>query len=238
MEVKRSFSLPKQVHLGFNYGKIPNQLTYVLTYKFCLIADNIKAINDTYLIGDLFLRSIWPTMLATKNKAIANKTQKPFLFNNFNILPCYSPVATMTKSILARLINEFINTLGENRPMLKYLLFLPDKDIIEAVHHGGFGCKFIFEKILTWMMANIEEALEVRKEDLNTKRAGALFQSEFYPKIIWTLMPGRPYITNTNKGYVFAQRNTFNAVLTSVTNKFKNFTTLDVALPDDRTRRP
>ena len=95
-------------------------------------------------MGDAFLRDIWPAVLGTNTKATANKTSKPYIFENYNIVPCFSGGTSFTRSILARLHNQIITTLNEQETLPKFIVVLPDKDIIEAVKHAGFGSKVIF----------------------------------------------------------------------------------------------
>ena len=114
--------------------------------------------------------------------------------------------------------------------MPKYVVFLPDKDIIEAAHHYGFGCKQVFSKILTWFGSHIETALEVCKDDLCGKRPGAFLQDA---TIIWVKMIARPFIHTAEKAFIFAQCNTFNSVLQSVMHRFANTRVISLYFPDD-----
>ena len=52
------------------------------------------------------------------------------------------------------------------------------------------------------------------------------------PVICWMKMITRPFIQNTDKGFVFAQCNTFNAILSSIVTKMNNHYVLNVQLPD------
>ena len=82
--------------------------------------------------------------------------------------------------------------------MPKYIIFLLDKDLIEAVQFGSFGCKTIFEQTLNWLASNMEQVLKIRKDDLKSKRAGSLLEED-QPKIVWVKMVIRPFIKGTKK---------------------------------------
>ena len=172
---------------------------------------------DVWLVGDTFLRNLWATVLTSQNKAVARNVQLPYLYHNFNVIPCYPGGSSMTRSVAARFLNEIIKTMNdsEHMPLPKFLLIMPDKDLVEAVHHGGFECKLIFEKILHWLMTSVEAAIHVRIEDLQSKKGGVLLDTRRFPKVIWFPMLTRPFINDSTKGLIFVQCAMFNAVLKS-----------------------
>ena len=114
----------------------------------------------------------------------------------------------------------------------KYIIMLPDKNIIKDVHFGGFGCKVIFKKLLTWSCKAIETVLDIRKADLKSRRAGAILV-DYEPMLLWTKMVPRPFI-KTDDGFIFAQCNTFNAVLESVVSKAKSATMIKLSLANEK----
>ena len=52
--------------------------------------------------------------------------------------------------------------------------------------------------------------------------------------IVWFKMLTRPFILNTNKGYIFTQCHTFNKILESTITKFSNARVLQLDLPENR----
>ena len=53
--------------------------------------------------------------------------------------------------------------------------------------------------------------------------------------MIWVMMTTRPFIKNTDKGFVFAQCTTFNKILHATARKYKNNSAIDIAFPHDKT---
>ena len=104
-----------------------------------VLSDKIKANKDLWLVGDTFLRDVWPAILGTNTKVTAQKTSKLYIFDNYNIVPCFSGRTTFTRSILVHLHNQIISTLNDQEMLPKFIVVLPDKDIIEAVKQAGFG---------------------------------------------------------------------------------------------------
>ena len=177
------------------------------------------------------MKSLWPTALASKNKAVIDKAEKPFLFEYFNVFSLHTSGINKCKSILSRIFNEFAEALNDKEKNLpKYILIIPDKDIIEAAQQSSFGCKVLFNYMINWLASNIFEEIENRKEKLMKKRIGTVLCASD-PKIVWVKMVIRPFIKNTDKGYVFAQSKTYNAILEAVLSNFKNMHLIEPAVP-------
>ena len=183
---------------------------------------NIKAIFDIWLLGDSFMKELWPVILASKAKAMVDKKPLPYLFNHYNLIPCYPTGMNLARSAICRMLNEFIANINEKDFLPRYVIIIPGKDIIESSRQAGFGCKVVFKKTLFWLMQQMETVLSLRKEDIKGKKQGALFAAEYFPKIVWMTMSIRPFIKNTDKGFVFAQCKTFNLILKAMVPKFVN----------------
>ena len=84
--------------------------------------------------------------MATKTKAAMNHSSKPYLFEQFNVIPYYT--MGLSANALIRISKKLVEAFNEAHHLPKYIIILPDKDLIEAVHFGGFRCKFIFEHII------------------------------------------------------------------------------------------
>ena len=180
------------------------------------------------------MKELWPAILASKAKAVVDKRPLPYLFNHYNLIPCYPTSANLARLAIGRMLNEFIANINDKDFLPRYIIIVPDKDIIESSRQAGFGCKVVFEKTLFWLMQQMETILSLRKEDIKGKKQGTLFAAESFPKIVWMTMSIRPFIKNADKGYVFAQCKTFNSILKAMIPKFDNTLLLETELPDDR----
>ena len=164
------------------------------------------------------MRHLWPTIVAIKNKAGSKVANHLFTQQQFNVQPWY-PAANLGSPIISKIQNQVAKALNEQDYLPSYIIIALDKDMVEDTNFGGFGCKTIFENDLSWLCDKINEDIELRRQDLINKRPGAV-TSEDWPKIIWISMVVQPYITNTNRGFVFAQCGTFNATLLAITKKY------------------
>ena len=170
------------------------------------------------------------TIIGSKNKAKLKNKPLPYLFDKYNILPLYAVTSSLIRSTLGRMFNQFIEGLNDNDWLPKYIIFLPDKDLIESAQHYGFGCKVVFSKILTWFTSGMENAIETHKDDLCGKRSGAFSED---PTLVWVKMIPRPFIKNAEKPFVFAQCTTFNSILQLVMGQFTNTRAVNIHFPDD-----
>ena len=187
-------------------------------------------VRDTWLVSDGFLRDMWTTIIGTKNKARLKNLPLPYIFDKYNVLPLYAVTSSLNKSTLGRMFNQFFDGLNDNAWLPKYIFFMPDKDLIESIQHYGFGCKIVFNKVLTWFAKNVESTLETRKDDISGKRSGA-FTSD--TTLVWIKMINRPYLPNAEKPFIFAQCNIFNTILQSVMSRFPNTKVVSVYFPED-----
>ena len=76
-----------------------------------------------------------------KKKTVADKTAMPFLLEFFNVVPLFPGGSSLIKSTIAHLHNEIVKGINENDFLLKFMVIIPDWEIIESCHFGGFGCK-------------------------------------------------------------------------------------------------
>ena len=99
-----------------------------------------------------------------------------------------------------------------NYHLPKYIIVLPDKDIIEAIKHYGFSCKSYSRKSFPGLAKMFKKSLDIRKSDMKKKKAGSILVDN-QSKIIWIKMLQWPFIKHTDKGFVFSHRHTFNNVM-------------------------
>ena len=149
----------------------------------------------------------------------------------YNIRPCCPRNMLLTRSLVVKVFNEIVKALNVEEHLPKIIIIMFDMNLIEEVNFGGFGCKTIFEKLLQWLAKNLEITLEVQKSDLKSKGRGAIPRDD-EPSLLWMKMLTRPFI-KSDKGFIFAQCNTFNAYLASMMSKIKNSQVIDVTLPLD-----
>ena len=141
------------------------------------------------------------------------KKDPPYLHQNFNIFGFHQKHLSAVKG-LARILNAFTEGLNTRPKLPKYVIMVPDKDMITCIDYFSFGATDVFEKCLTWILQQIDNYLARRETDLINKKPGALF-GDSSPQIIWIRMLKRPYNGFQEFDQILALCNRFNNALES-----------------------
>ena len=155
------------------------------------------------------LREVFDTF-KSMNKS---SNSKPHLFKQYNIEALVAPQLSQTRSILSRLFNAFVKALNDFKYLPKYILIMPDKDIIENIGVYDFGIADTIEDCIKWLLININRYLELHKEDMMGKRPGSIFSTS-EPRLIWITMLCRPVDSFAKN--VFSLVHKFNNILETV----------------------
>ena len=135
------------------------------------------------MIGDAFLKETLDAFYALRRTVLAAKkpVNIPYLLKQFNVSGHY-----MTSGI-ANIINRFINALVEllnKRPKLaKYILIIPDRDIVDKVANMD-GQSIMLGSITHCIIKQFNTYIQRHRIDLTDKKPGAVIDAE-HPKIIW-----------------------------------------------------
>ena len=112
------------------------------------------------------------------------------------------------KSVAACILNSIIQGLNAWAHLPRYILVIPDTDIIDYVKR----CEYLnkdeqchFESIITWLVKEIKKAVEIRLDDLHRKRPGAILTSA-EPRIIWVKVVPRPVVLAGKENFSLIQR--------------------------------
>ena len=196
----------------------------------CLISDQVKALNDIWLIGDLFLRHSYSALQNLKSEAVVEKKPYPYIYDFFNVTAFYQQSGGQATESLHKIFNSLIEGLNEKERLPRFIFVIPDRDIILQANHFKYGMHIILEDVLTWLVKKIEKAIFMQREDLKSKCLGAVGHD---PRIIWIKMIQRPLIKNhvyNHYNNVVNLRRKFNNTLEEVLLKAKNSHVID---PED-----
>ena len=93
----------------------------MLTYPF--LAEDVRALESVWVIGDQLI-----------NKTVRhhfNSMTAPFIAKNFDVQVVAGGEGSEVSNIFARLVNSFINTYNREKRLPKWILLLPDDDVIK-----------------------------------------------------------------------------------------------------------
>ena len=128
-----------------------------------------------------------------KSDAVVQKKSIPYIYEYYNIF-CWtqSPIA-LEKSVLAKIVNSLTDCLNKIHRVPKYLLVIPDKDILDTMN-SELQAESNLDTQLEWLVNNVHRAITRRREDLKDKRPGAI-ASSFETMVIWVKMLDRPQVS-------------------------------------------
>ena len=173
------------------------------------------------------------TLNIMKTGAQIAGTSKLYLHESYNIDSYYQTFNNGVRG-LTRIINSLIEALNEHDHLPKYIIFIPDRDIIGAMGNFNFTiAPIIFDLCITWIIQQIEILIQRRKTDLLDRRPGALHLSIDHPSMFWVRMMKRPTaITECSK--IFQMRNKFNNTLEDILTDAKiDAHILSINVPDN-----
>ena len=193
---------------------------------------NVKALNDIWLIGDIFLQEMIATLQNMRHNALVAKKTPPYMYERFNVHHFYQ--SRLTLDTFTRLQNAFIDAFNRQHHLPSYIMILADNDLINAADFFNFGVSKLLGITLNWLAKQLERMIESRKEKLSEERPGAI--SSIETKIIWVKMIERPPVPLNDKRYkTQVTCGKFNATLNNLTDwRLNTFVTSISSLNLDR----
>ena len=193
-----------------------------------LIADNVPAFFDIWVVGDHFLDSVvnkWQELQNTSWLDRKNKNKdRPTLYmaDYYNVRPfCYTQTATV-KPAIARIVNSLIDGVNQEHRLPKYLIVVIDWDIIDDLEFFDFGADKCLAVNINWLFKHIDITLRRARLQLTECRPRAVQQDN--TKVIFVTMIKRikHYPVNSKIAYVCTMRAKFNELLNKVAARFDN----------------
>ena len=123
----------------------------------------------------------------TDTRHLQTQRPKPFMHAYYNVRFFHPKRWNSNDSALARIYNGLAEELNEYPHLPKYILIIPDKDIVSDTKVFDYGISSTFEELVEWLLTNIAEDLEKRKKNLHKTRPGALTQAS-EPCLVWVQM--------------------------------------------------
>ena len=131
---------------------------------------------------------------------------------------------TNIKSVEAQFVNALIEALNGKIKLPKYIIIILDKDILEGILPRLFdhGLKELLRDSIEWVMKTMSKILADRKEDLRSKKAGALNTSA-EPRLVWTTILPRPHNLHSSVEPVFKLVKKGNEVIEEMVDRYDKY---------------
>ena len=166
------------MRMNINYSKVT---------PFLIFSENVEAFYDVWILGDNFAKEASPSLQALKRKSIASKLPLPYIFQHFNV--CEYQAGTGFSGI-AHMIHPLVQALNNHFRLPKYIIMMPDKDILTAFHANNINAALVMGSTIHYLIRQIDTFLERCRHDLESKRLGAI--PPFETKVVWIRMLKRP----------------------------------------------
>ena len=164
-----------------------------------------------WLVGDHFLKEIIHAHHVLRQTALVKKQLLPFLFGYCNVKDYYTKAGITG---IARMIAPLVEAFNDNRsdPLPKYIIMLPDNDIITSLKSKGIHTALVMRSTLHYLICQIDMLVDRHMQELVTKKPDAVLPD--YPKIVWVRMLKCPAADMNNSSsyrekFQFHTRGTF-----------------------------
>ena len=167
----------------------------------------VKAISDLWIIEDSFVNDYFHALQETQKEAVKSDSDQPFMYRKYEVKCFTARPASSVKSVPARMVNALIKALNESFRIPRFIIVVPDWDILKYINYNTYGVEKVVTEMLDWMFEKMSEAIEDKRTQLRKIKEGSVVSSE--PKYVWVKMLQR--MRSYEK--VLKVRNKFNTVL-------------------------
>ena len=155
---------------------------------FLFYADAAPAVYDIWCLGDSFLQDIFNTFHTVMYEAERNRqeTISPFMSEYYNVMGDYKLMPGGATQVIGRMINTLIHVINKRQKLPKYLIVIPDKDVVNDVDVFEEDSHIIIQELTRWLVRQIDMIVRRKKLELLQIKPGAL--TGYTPKIIYVHM--------------------------------------------------
>ena len=197
------------------------------SFLLLFIPDDVCAVKDIWLVGDVFLKDMYHTLWALKigssavrqgqgeghNKDHSNELYIHQMYNVKTFYTSKSFNSDKRENSMARMINALVRALNDplNMVLPRMIIIMPHAEFLRMMNYHEFGISMMIGRCLEWFMRQIYRTVTMCHDSLKRKCLGAVLHYE--PKIIWLKM-----VENTNQPMAPMEilKSKYNAILDQV----------------------
>ena len=98
-------------------------------------------------------------MQGLKTTVELKNSDPPYLYSMYNLKFFYMNLISPVQPMIVRLYNALVQALNENEHLPKFIIVIPDKNIIEQLNCFDCGINEMIEDNLSWLFKNISQIL-------------------------------------------------------------------------------
>ena len=160
--------------------------------------------KDLWIIGDTFVYKNFHALPALQTQNRLAKKKELYVYEQYNVHCFTANLLSVVRNVATRIVNAFIKALNDYNFLLHFVLVMPNMDITKSIKLEGHAYRVVVERILSWVMTAMEQAVQSKKDMLFSRKPGAVVAKE--PKIIWIKAVVKPS-RDTNENTVTARFN-------------------------------
>ena len=176
----------------------------------CIFAAKLPALKEVWMVGDDFLNSTYDTFITMRKRLKKEENAMPYIYKQYNISYLIEDQLEGNTNAVAKILNAVIKGLNETAKLPRFIIIIPENDILKSVNYFGFGISVLVGRCLNWLVTQIDRAVEARREKVKKIRPGAVFHNE--PKYVWLKVFDCPSIQHP----MFTVREKYNAILEEI----------------------
>ena len=117
--------------------------------------------QDVWIVGDSFLKEVSPSHYAMRYATKKKNKPPPYLFDHFNVRSYYLEYGSSIRGI-ARSLHPLVAALNENDRLPKYLLVVPDNDLLISMQNKDIKSSMILGSMLHYIIRQMDMYLDRR----------------------------------------------------------------------------
>ena len=171
-------------------------------------AEDLEAVKDVWLVGDKFLRSVYPSLVAMlRESQITN--DKLYLYQYFNVRSYFLENECSTNALL-RIQNAFIHAINKNKRLPRFIIIFTDDDLMKSMgkKYADYGMGRAIGKLIDKVTSFVDRVTSTKRTDMYYRKPGSICASE--PKFVWVKMIER---YNKDENVFQALRQKYNSLL-------------------------
>ena len=143
-----------------------------------------------------------------------DRITQPYIYEFYNFDCHYLSQLSPLKPLIVRIYNSLIKAINHSKTLPKYIIVIPDKDIIQSLGMYDYGVYDLLEANVSWLVNRLAKAILTRRDQFKKRRAGVIPKE--LPKFIWVKMLTQPHSANHHLTRVWKLKSKFNKVLDAV----------------------
>ena len=180
------------------------------------ITDSVRALFDTWIVGDMFLKDLDITYEAIRKQVEKSSVEdRPYLLKYYNVRLFYKFPPVGVSKAATRIVNSLIERFNIDHRLPRFIVVIVDKDIIKDINvYDGFA-PLMTQDAIQWLVRQVNDVVSNKKTEIMKKCPESIFSGD--PKIIFVRMLRRveKYTPSSKLDLLFGLRSKFNDALNS-----------------------